>query len=47
MTDVQPRVSTDGKLLTIAFFLAILRVPKKAICYRCTMLVFTVDKDKI
>lgn len=28
MTDVQPRVSTDGKDLTMAFFLAIRRVPK-------------------
>merc|ERR1711981_157568 len=28
MTEVQPRVSTDGKDLTIAFFLAILRVPR-------------------
>lgn len=28
MTEVHPRVSTDGRLLTIAFFLAILRVPK-------------------
>ena len=27
ITLVQPRVSTDGKLLTMAFFLAILRVP--------------------
>lgn len=27
MTEVHPRVSTDGRLLTIAFFLAILRVP--------------------
>lgn len=27
MTDVQPRVSTDGKLRTIAFFFAIRRVP--------------------
>lgn len=25
--EVQPRVSTEGRLLTIAFFLAILRVP--------------------
>ena len=28
MTDVQPRVSTDGRLRTMAFFLAILRVPR-------------------
>lgn len=28
MTEVQPKVSTEGKLLTIAFFLAIRRVPK-------------------
>ena len=28
MTDVQPRVSTDGKLRTMAFFLAMRRVPK-------------------
>lgn len=28
MTDVQPRVSTEGKLLTMAFFFAIRRVPK-------------------
>lgn len=28
MTEVQPRVSTEGKLLTIAFFFAIRRVPK-------------------
>ena len=27
ITDVQPNVSTDGKLLTIAFRFAILRVP--------------------
>ena len=27
MTDVQPSVSTDGRLRTIAFFLAIRRVP--------------------
>ena len=27
MTEVQPRVSTEGKLLTMAFFLAIRRVP--------------------
>ena len=28
MTDVQPRVSTDGSERTMAFFLAIRRVPK-------------------
>lgn len=28
MTEVQPRVSTEGSDLTIAFFLAIRRVPK-------------------
>lgn len=28
MTDVQPSVSTEGKLLTMAFFLAILLVPR-------------------
>lgn len=28
MTEVQPRVSTEGRDLTIAFFLAIRRVPK-------------------
>jgi hypothetical protein len=28
MTEVHPRVSTDGKLLTMAFFFAIRRVPK-------------------
>lgn len=28
MTDVQPRVSTEGKLLTMAFFFAIRRVPR-------------------
>ena len=28
MTEVQPSVSTDGKLLTMAFFLAILLVPR-------------------
>lgn len=28
MTEVQPRVSTDGKLLTMAFFLAMRRVPR-------------------
>lgn len=28
MTDVQPRVSTEGKLRTMAFFLAMRRVPK-------------------
>lgn len=28
MTEVQPRVSTDGRDLTMAFFLAIRRVPK-------------------
>jgi hypothetical protein len=28
MTEVQPRVSTEGKDLTIAFFLAILLVPR-------------------
>jgi len=28
MTDVQPSVSTDGRLRTIAFFLAIRRVPR-------------------
>lgn len=27
ITDVQPSVSTEGRLRTIAFFLAILRVP--------------------
>ena len=27
ITDVQPSVSTDGRLRTIAFFLAIRRVP--------------------
>ena len=27
MTDVHPSVSTDGRLRTIAFFFAILRVP--------------------
>lgn len=27
ITEVQPRVSTEGRLLTMAFFLAILRVP--------------------
>lgn len=27
MTDVQPRVSTEGKLRTMAFFLAMRRVP--------------------
>ena len=29
MTDVQPSVSTDGRLLTMAFFLAIRLVPEK------------------
>ena len=29
MTDVQPSVSTEGKLRTIAFFFAILRVPEQ------------------
>ena len=29
ITEVQPRVSTEGKLRTIAFFLAILLVPKR------------------
>jgi len=29
ITEVQPRVSTDGRLRTIAFFLAILWVPVK------------------
>lgn len=28
MTEVQPRVSTEGRLLTMAFFFAIRRVPK-------------------
>ena len=28
ITVVQPRVSTDGRLRTMAFFLAILRVPR-------------------
>jgi len=28
MTDVQPRVSTEGRLRTIAFFFAMRRVPK-------------------
>lgn len=28
MTEVQPRVSTEGKLLTMAFFFAIRRVPR-------------------
>jgi hypothetical protein len=28
MTEVQPSVSTDGKLLTMAFFLAMRRVPR-------------------
>lgn len=28
MTDVQPRVSTEGRLRTMAFFLAILLVPR-------------------
>lgn len=28
MTEVHPKVSTDGRLLTIAFFLAILLVPR-------------------
>lgn len=28
MTEVQPRVSTEGRLLTMAFFLAIRRVPR-------------------
>lgn len=28
MTDVQPKVSTEGRLLTMAFFLAIRRVPR-------------------
>ena len=28
MTDVHPKVSTDGKDLTIQFFLAIRRVPR-------------------
>jgi len=28
ITEVQPRVSTDGNDLTIAFFLAIRRVPR-------------------
>lgn len=28
MTEVQPSVSTEGKLLTIAFFFAIRRVPR-------------------
>lgn len=28
MTDVQPRVSTEGRLLTMAFFLAMRRVPR-------------------
>ena len=28
MTDVQPRVSTEGKLRTMAFFLAMRRVPR-------------------
>lgn len=28
ITEVQPKVSTEGRLLTIAFFLAILRVPR-------------------
>ena len=28
MTEVQPRVSTDGKDLTMAFFLAMRRVPR-------------------
>ena len=28
MTEVQPRVSTDGRDLTMAFFLAIRRVPR-------------------
>lgn len=27
ITEVQPKVSTEGRLLTMAFFLAILRVP--------------------
>jgi hypothetical protein len=29
ITDVQPRVSTEGSLRTIAFFCAILRVPRR------------------
>ena len=29
ITEVQPRVSTEGKLRTIAFFLAILLVPRR------------------
>lgn len=28
ITEVQPRVSTDGRLLTMAFFLAMRRVPR-------------------
>lgn len=28
MTDVQPKVSTEGRLRTMAFFLAILLVPR-------------------
>ena len=28
MTEVQPKVSTEGRLRTIAFFLAMRRVPK-------------------
>lgn len=28
MTEVQPRVSTEGRLLTMAFFLAMRRVPR-------------------
>lgn len=28
MTEVQPRVSTDGRLRTMAFFLAMRRVPR-------------------
>lgn len=28
ITEVQPKVSTDGRLLTMAFFLAIRRVPR-------------------
>jgi len=28
MTDVQPRVSTEGRLRTMAFFLAMRRVPR-------------------
>lgn len=28
MTEVHPRVSTEGRLLTMAFFLAIRRVPR-------------------